>query len=137
MALFFSAGEEGWLWYRNLTKPPGTPPDWLFGPVWTVLYILMGIAAWRVWLAAGFRCAVAALGMFFVQLALNAAWTPLFFGFQRPGSALGVIVALLMAIIATLVLFARHDRLAAGLLTPYLLWVAYATYLNAGFWLLN
>jgi benzodiazapine receptor len=124
-------------WYGNLEKPSWNPPNWLFGPVWSVLYLLMGISAWLVWKKDGFTGAGGALTLFLVQLGLNALWTPVFFGMQRPDLALFVIVALLIMIAATRKAFRRHDRLAAWLLVPYLLWVGFATALNAALWRMN
>lgn len=126
-------------WYAPLAKPPGTPPEWVFGPVWVTLYALMGIA---LWLVARSRTAPpawrdTALALFFCQLFLNAAWSPLFFGLQRPFLALIDMLALIAALIATILVFVRVSRPAAWLLVPYLAWVAYAAYLNAGIWILN
>jgi tryptophan-rich sensory protein len=124
-------------WYAALVKPPITPPGWVFAPVWTTLYVLMGFAAWRVWRKAGFGGAPAALGVFSIQLALNLAWSYLFFGRHWIAAALADIIALVCAIGVTAILFARGDRLAAWLLVPYLGWVAFASVLNAWIWLLN
>lgn len=124
-------------WYQSLAKPGFTPPDWLFAPVWTVLYVLMAVAAWRVWRASGFSAARGALLAFVVQLALNLGWSVLFFGMNAIGAALAEMVALLTAIVVTLVLFIRIDRLAGILLLPYALWVGYALLLNASIWLMN
>jgi tryptophan-rich sensory protein len=124
-------------WYESLAKPAWTPPDAVFGPVWTILYVLMAVAAWRVWREHGFGRATTALGLYFGQLALNATWSFLFFGLHSPGAALLEILALWLAILATIVTFARRDRLAAGLLVPYLIWVSYAAVLNAAIWRLN
>ncbi|MBK8908138.1 MAG: tryptophan-rich sensory protein [Rhodospirillales bacterium] len=124
-------------WYQTLQKPSFNPPDWVFGPVWTVLYVMMAVAAWRVWRRAGFAGGRAALTAFLVQLGLNLAWTVLFFGLQAIGLALIEIVVLLAAIVVTAVLFRRIDRLAGWLLAPYGLWVAYAMALNTSLWLLN
>ncbi len=124
-------------WYPTLAKPPINPPNWVFGPVWTVLYIAMGIAAWRVWRADGVFRARVALAAFGVQLALNLAWSFLFFGRHLIGAALIDILLLLAAIIGTLMLFARHDRIAAWLMVPYAAWVAYASVLNGWIWALN
>lgn len=125
-------------WYAGLVKPPGTPPNWVFGPVWTALYALMGVVLARVWLlpreTEGRR---AALVWFGVQLAVNLAWTPVFFGMRQILAGLFVIGALVWAIRMTVAAVARVDRKAAGLMWPYALWVAYATYLNAGIWFLN
>lgn len=126
-----SAGGRGW--YLSLIRPPGTPPDWVFAPVWTALYVLMGIAAWRVWR----RGARPALQLWGWQLALNAIWSPVFFRLHNPAAALAVILPLLALIGLTTRAFVRQERLAGALLLPYLGWVCYATYLNAGFWWLN
>ncbi|NIR28387.1 MAG: tryptophan-rich sensory protein [Gammaproteobacteria bacterium] len=124
-------------WYQTLQKPSFNPPDWVFAPVWTALYLLMAIAGWRVWRRARAEPRQAALTLFGAQLGLNLAWSFLFFGFQRIGLALLDIVVLLLAIIITTVLFWRIDRLAGALFVPYALWVAYATVLNAALWSLN
>jgi translocator protein len=125
-------------WYRELAKPPFQPPGWVFGPVWTLLYALMGVAAWRVWRRAietpGRR---RALGLFAAQLALNAAWSPIFFGAHAITVALIVLIALAVVLLATLVEFARIDRTAASMLAPYLAWVAFATVLNGAIVALN
>ena len=122
-------------WYPLLSKPGFTPPDWLFGPVWTALYVLMGIAAWRVWRADA--KARNALAVFVVQLALNLAWSVVFFGLRKIGAAVAVIVLLEAAILTTMAAFWRVDRSAAALLLPYALWVAFATVLNIAVWRLN
>lgn len=124
-------------WYAQLDKPSWNPPGWIFGPVWSVLYLLMGISAWIVWRKDGFARAGGALTLFLAQLGLNALWTPVFFGMKRPDLALFVIVALLVLIAATRKAFRKHDRLAAWLLVPYLLWVGFATALNAALWRMN
>jgi benzodiazapine receptor len=129
----FQPGE----WYAGLVKPALTPPAWVFGPVWTLLYAMMGIAAWLVWRNFRVAAALGPLGLFLVQLALNALWSYLFFGLQRPGLAFLDIVALWLAILATLCAFWRAYPLAGLLLFPYLLWVSFATYLNFQFWRLN
>lgn len=120
--------------YAALDLPPYAPPGWVFGPVWSVLYVLMALAAWRVWRAGGWDRAQVVYG---VQLLLNLGWTPLFFAADLYVLALVEIVVLLGALAATVVLFARRDRVAAGLLLPYLAWVAFATALNAGIVVLN
>jgi tryptophan-rich sensory protein len=122
-------------WYPLLNKPGFTPPDWLFGPVWTALYVLMGIAAWRVWCAKA--KAREALALFGLQLVLNLAWSLIFFGLHGIGAAVAVIVVLEAAILATIAAFRKIDRLAAALLVPYALWVAFATVLNIAVWRLN
>lgn len=123
-------------WYPTLRKPRGTPPSWIFGPVWTTLYVLMAIAAWMVWRDYG-RGARFALAMFFAQLALNLAWSGIFFGSRLPGVAFGAIIILWLAILFNAVLFYWLQPVAALLLLPYLLWVTYAGYLNFGIWRQN
>lgn len=124
-------------WYAGLHKPSWTPPSAVFGPVWTTLYVLMGIAAWLVWRAGGFSAQARPLAWFLVQLALNLAWSFLFFAAHQVGWALVDIVLLWCAILATAVAFRRVSRLAAWLLVPYLAWVSYATALNAAIWSMN
>ncbi len=124
-------------WYRSLDKPTWQPPGWVFGPVWTALYVMLGVAAWRVWRRGGLREQRVALGVFGVQWVLNGLWTPLFFGLQRPGLALVDIALLWAAALVTAVLFWRADRVAGGLLVPYMLWLSYATALNFAIWRMN
>jgi len=124
-------------WYLSLSRPPGTPPDFVFAPVWTTLYVAMGVAAWLVWRRGKGEEIRAALRLWGWQLALNALWSPVFFGLHLPGAALVVLLGLLGLIVATLRVFLRIDPWAALLMAPYLAWVCYATYLNAGFWWLN
>jgi benzodiazapine receptor len=124
-------------WYPALLKPSWNPPAWVFGPVWTVLYLMMAIAAWLVWRRRGFKQGAGALGIFALQLALNAAWSPLFFGLRNPLAGLVDIVLLWVAILATVVAFWRISRLAGALLMPYWLWVSFATALNFTIWRLN
>lgn len=124
-------------WYPTLNKPAFTPPDWVFAPVWTVLYAAMAVAGWRVWRKVGFAGGRSALTLFAVQLLLNGAWSFLFFGAHLIGAALVEIVVLLLVIAATTLAFRRIDRIAGLLFVPYLLWVGYATALNAGIWLVN
>jgi tryptophan-rich sensory protein len=132
-----AAGPVPNAWYEQLRKPWFNPPAWVFGPVWTVLYACMGVAAWRVWRARGLRGAAGALGLFLVQLALNAAWTPIFFGLRRPGLALAEIVAMWAAIAATTWRFFRTEAAAGWLMAPYLAWVTFAVVLNLAIWRLN
>jgi benzodiazapine receptor len=127
-------------WYQGLAKPWFNPPDWVFGPVWTLLYAMIALAAWRVWRLRGWRARGAiepALLVWALQLALNLCWSFVFFGARMIGAALLEIVVLLAAIVVTLRLFARIERLAAWLLAPYAAWVAFATLLNAALWRLN
>ena len=129
----FTPGE----WYAALKKPAWNPPAWVFGPVWTALYTMMAMAAWLVWRRGGFAKQSRPLALFLVQLALNAGWTPLFFGLHLPGLALAEIVVLWLTIGAVLAAFRRVSRAAAWLLVPYLLWVGFATALNFALWRLN
>jgi tryptophan-rich sensory protein len=124
-------------WYQTLQKPAFKPPDGVFAPVWTALYVLIAIAGWLVWRHRQAEGRQTALATFAVQLGLNIAWSACFFGLQQIGLALVNIVILLAAITANMVLFWQIDRLAGLLFVPYLLWVAFATVLNAAIWLLN
>lgn len=124
-------------WYAALNKPSWNPPNWVFGPVWTALYIGMAVAAWLVWRKNGLAAAWLPLLLFGVQLFLNAAWSALFFGMRSPGIAFADIVLLWIAILATIVAFGRISSLAATLLVPYLAWVSFATALNWSIWRLN
>lgn len=124
-------------WYDALQKPEWTPPGWIFGPVWTLLYIMMAVAAWLVWRRWGFDGARVALGLFLVQLVLNALWSVLFFGLESPGAALVDIALLWFALLATVALFLRLHLVAGLLLVPYLAWVSFAAALNASIWMMN
>lgn len=124
-------------WYATLTLPALAPPNWIFGPVWTTLYIFMGIAAFIVWRERHSANTRTALSVFFVQLVLNALWSIIFFGMQSPALAFAELCVLWSAIIATIILFRRISRTAAVLLVPYLLWVTFAGYLNYSIWMLN
>jgi benzodiazapine receptor len=124
-------------WYPTLRKPKGTPPSWVFAPVWTTLYIVMAIAAWLVWREVGWEIGKHALIMFLGQLALNVAWSGIFFGGRQPGLAMGEIIILWLAILCTGLMFHYLLPLAGMLMLPYLMWVTYATYLNFGIWRLN
>ena len=126
------------IWYKGLTKPSFNPPAWLFGPAWTVLYLMMAVAAWLVWKhgfgSAGVNLALAA---FLVQLALNCLWSILFFGLRSPLAGMVEIVAMWLAILATIVLFFRVSVPAGVLLLPYIAWVSFAALLNAAILRLN
>lgn len=137
LAASLATGRSVETWYPGLDKPPLTPPAWVFGPVWTVLYALMAVAAWLVWRSDTWDQTAQALGMYAVQLVLNGSWSLVFFTAQRPGIAILVILALLGALAVTILLFYRRHRTAAYLLLPYFLWVAFASYLNIGIWALN
>jgi len=123
--------------YGQLVQPEWAPPSYVFGPVWTVLYALMAIAAWLVWRSGGFHSNRIALSLFLVQLALNALWSWLFFAWQLGALAFVDIVVLWVLIVATLVAFWRVRPLAGALLIPYLLWVSFAAALNYSLWQLN
>ncbi|MBN1123689.1 MAG: tryptophan-rich sensory protein [Sedimentisphaerales bacterium] len=127
-------------WYSQLNRPPLTPPDWLFGPVWTILYLLMGIASFLVWRKRkGTQQRQVRLALFFyaLQLLLNGLWTPLFFGIHKVGIALTEISLLWLVLLITIKQFKDVSLRAALLLWPYLFWISFAVYLNAGFWWLN
>ena len=124
-------------WYPLLIKPSFNPPDWVFGPVWTVLYTMMGISAWMVWRKRGWAEGQVPLGWFTLQLTLNMAWSGLFFLYENPGLAFVEIIILWITIAATTVSFWSVDRRASLLLVPYLAWVTFATVLNFAIWRLN
>lgn len=130
-------GDASLEWYRTLQRPALSPPSWVFGPVWTLLYLLMAVALYLVWSRAGQAGVTLAVAVFAVQLVLNAAWTPAFFGMQSPLLGLAVIVPLWALILTSTVLFWRIVPLAGALLVPYLAWVSFASYLNAGLYVLN
>lgn len=134
LAPVFGAFSPPGAWYQSLVKPSWNPPAWIFGPVWTSLYLMMATAAWMVWKRIG-RGPV--LSLYFVQLALNAAWTPMFFGAHEIGAALVIIGCLWGAIFKTLQAFLSVHRPAGLLLVPYLAWVSFATFLNFTLWRLN
>ena len=123
--------------YAQLAQPVWAPPPWVFGPVWTVLYALMGIAAWLVWRSGGFRANRQALTLFLLQLAFNAVWSWLFFAWHLGVLSLADILVLWILIVATLVSFWRVRPLAGALLIPYLLWVSFAAALNYSLWQLH
>jgi tryptophan-rich sensory protein len=133
-SLFTSMGVS--VWYRQLTRPSWTPPDWLFGPVWTVLYISMAVAAWLIWKRRLPRSRWA-IGVWFAQLLLNGAWSPVFFGLHSIGGGLITIALLWLAILATVGVFWPVSRAAAILMLPYLAWVTFASCLNLALWKLN
>jgi len=124
-------------WYRTIAKPSWNPPDFIFGPVWTTLFVMMAIAAWLVWRPAGFQAAAVPLTLFAVQLLLNSAWSWIFFGMHQPGWAFVEIMFLWWAILATVVAFFRRSMVAGWLMVPYLAWVSFASVLNFTIWRLN
>jgi len=135
--VFSGAVNQPDAWYYALNKPEWNPPNWVFGPVWIILYILMGVAVWLVWKKRSGDSAFIAIVVYIVQLILNAAWTWIFFGLHSPVMAFVEICLLWMAILATSFFFRRVYPLAAGLLLPYLLWVTFAAALNFTIWRLN
>lgn len=142
MALVFSASLTGAFvstqgWYEELHKPSWNPPNWIFGPVWTALYIMMAVAAWRVWRLGGWPRQRGPLTLFMIQWALNALWTPLFFGLHLLGWAFVEILILWLFIMLSIRAFWRVDRIAGALLIPYVAWVSFAAYLNFTLWRLN
>ena len=145
ISLCFLLGSSGGLltineiqgWYATLQKPSFNPPNWLFGPVWTALYIMMGVSFYLVWCRPPSAARKNALRAFLVQFALNCAWTPVFFSLHMTGAALIVIVLMWLAILRTIFLFAPFSKTASWLLVPYISWVSFATLLNAAIWWLN
>lgn len=136
-AIFTAQGLS--VWYGTLQRPALAPPNWVFGPVWTILFALIGVALWLVWRQANSSPTAVrlAVGVFAIHFAFNLGWSAVFFGMQEIGLGLVVIIALWMLIMVTMWAFNRADRRAALLLVPYLLWVSFATYLNYQFWVLN
>ncbi len=124
-------------WYARLAKPWWRPPNWLFAPAWTVLYLTIAVSGWLVWREFGFVGAALPLAIYLVQLMLNAAWTPIFFGLRRPDLAFFEIVSLWLSIVATIAFFYPLNAGAAWLLLPYLAWVTFAAALNLAIWRLN
>lgn len=145
MGVCFGAGFVGSLfttpsiptWYAGLVKPSWTPPAWIFGPVWSVLYGMMALALWLIWRRRGFATAAVPIALFLVQLILNVLWSLLFFGLRMPGIAFAEIVLLWLAILATLITFWRLNTSAGYLLLPYLVWTAFAGALNFALWRMN
>lgn len=131
--VFVSTGQ----WYDEITKPHWHPPSWIFGPVWSTLYVMMGIAVWLIWRQGGWNAQLKPIVSFVLQWLLNALWTPLFFGLHRMDWALIEIGLLWIAIVVTIVLFYSRNRWAAALLIPYLVWVSFAAFLNLTLWRMN
>ena len=132
----FASANAG-AFYSELSRPSWAPPGWLFGPVWSTLYALMGISAWLVWRTRGFTGVRSALVLFIVQLAANALWSWLFFVWRQGGLAFAEVLLLWCLIMATVVSFWRISTLAAALLAPYLVWVTFASALTFSVWRLN
>ena len=137
LGALFTATSIG-TWYEMINKPVLNPPSWIFGPVWMVLYLLIGISLFLIWdKGVHKKHEKIAIEIFAIQLILNAIWSPIFFGLQNPGAAIIIIVLLWITIVATIVSFYKISKTAAYLLIPYLLWVSFATYLNYSIWVLN
>ncbi|MDZ4788697.1 MAG: TspO/MBR family protein [Blastochloris sp.] len=141
---FLAAAVGGWAtsssvgtWYLALNKPSWTPPSWLFGPMWTTLYLMMAVSAWLVWQRRTEQPVRLALQVFLFQLIINACWSPIFFGMRRPDLGFFWIALLWVWIVITIVLFKKVSPLAALLLVPYLIWVSIAQALNFSIWRLN
>lgn len=125
-------------WYRGIIKPSFNPPNWLFGPVWTLLFLLMGISLYLIWIAHGKeKIKEKAVAIFIAQLVLNIFWSVLFFGLHQPGLAFLEIIILALAILTNIYYFSKLDKYAAYLLVPYILWVSFAAILNFAIWRLN
>ena len=124
-------------WYSEVIKPPWNPPNWIFGPVWSILYLMMGVSAWLIWKESQFKKANLELGWFAFHLVLNVLWSVIFFGLQSPGWAAIEIVLLWISIAVSILLFFRRSKLAAIMLVPYLAWVTFAMFLNYSIWYLN
>ncbi len=134
--LFTASGVKGW--YVSAVKPAFNPPNWIFGPVWTILYIMMGIALYLVWkVAADKQLKKTAIILFAVQLALNFCWSFIFFKMQEPGWAFAEILLLWLMILLTIIWFGKISSTAAWLLVPYICWVSFASVLNFSIWQLN
>ena len=121
-------------WYAGLAKPPFNPPNWIFAPVWALLYIMVAVAGWRTWQR---EPRSAGMTVWFIQLALNFIWSPVFFGAHMIGAALVIVAMLLVVILTFIVMHWQRDRITALLFTPYAAWVAFATLLNGSLWILN
>lgn len=126
MGAIFRPGE----WYDNLNKPSWQPPSWLFAPVWSILYVMIAVSGWLVWRDFGLTGAAFAFVVYGIQLVINGAWSPVFFGLKRPDLALIEVVFLWLSVVATIWVFAPLNTTAAWLLVPYLAWVSFASFLN-------
>ena len=145
LAVCFGAGAVGGLftatsvnsWYPGLSRPAFAPPNWVFAPVWNILYLLMAVSLYFVWSSDGQKTKKRALMVFAFQLVLNMTWSAVFFGLRSPAGGFLVILILIAAILCNIFLFGRISRKSAMLLLPYLCWVGFASYLNYGYWILN
>lgn len=134
-SFFTVRGVDGW--YRKIKRPSFNPPSWIFGPVWTLLYLMMGVSIYFIWISAGSFNITLAIVIFLVQLFLNLIWSLLFFKMHSPKWAFVDIVLMFIAILATIIVFYPISRVAAYLLIPYILWVGFASFLNFSIWKLN
>ena len=144
LCLIFGNGLGGYFtfisvetWYQTLNKPSFNPPDWVFGPVWTTLYILMGISVWLVWKRKPSADRTIGIRIFWVQLFFNILWTYIFFGIQKIGLSFLEIIFLIFLIFSNIIYFLKIDKIAGYLLIPYLIWVLYASVLTYNIWILN
>ena len=144
LCLIFGNGLGGYFtfisvetWYQTLNKPSFNPPDWIFGPVWTTLYILMGISVWLVWKREPSTDRTIGIRIFWVQLFFNILWTYIFFGIQKVGLSFLEIIFLIFLIFSNVIYFLKIDKIAGYLLIPYLIWVLYASVLTYNIWILN
>ena len=144
LCLIFGNGLGGYFtfisvetWYQTLNKPSFNPPDWVFGPVWTTLYILMGISVWLVWKRKPSADRTIGIRIFWVQLFFNILWTYIFFGIQKIGLSFLEIIFLIFLIFSNIIYFLKIDKIAGYLLIPYLIWVLYASILTYNIWILN
>ena len=144
LCLIFGNGIGGYFtfvsvetWYQTLNKPNFNPPDWVFGPVWTTLYVLMGVSIWLIWKKEASKVRTISMIIFWVQLFFNIFWTYLFFGIQRIDLGLFEIFFLIFLILMNIIYFYKIDKIASYLLVPYVLWVSYASILNYKIWVLN
>jgi len=144
LCLIFGNGLGGYFtfisvetWYQTLNKPSFNPPDWIFGPVWTTLYILMGISVWLVWKREPSADRTIGIRIFWVQLFFNILWTYIFFGIQKIGLSFFEIIFLIFLIFSNVIYFLKIDKIAGYLLIPYLIWVLYASVLTYNIWILN
>ncbi len=124
-------------WYERLAKPTWRPPNWVFAPVWSVLYLMIAVSGWLVWRGAGFSAAAFPLSIYAISLGLNGAWSSFFFGLRRPDLAFLDVVLLWVSIIATIIIFYPIEQFSALLLLPYLIWVTFAAMLNFAIWRMN
>ena len=124
-------------WYATLTKPSWNPPNWIFGPMWTTLFVMMAVSAWLVWKRPGIKLNSLPMILFAIQLVLNSAWSWIFFNLHMIGAAFAELCVLWVAIAVTMYIFFKHSKLAGGLMIPYLAWVTFAGCLNFAIWRLN